>query len=52
MSPTLSIPDALTLEEVANYLRLPKELVDVQPTKGQIPARRIEDTWQFFTRGH
>ncbi len=48
MSPTLSIPDVLTLEEVANYLRLPKELVERQATKGQIPARRIEDTWRFL----
>ena len=48
MSPTLSIPDVLTLEEVANYLRLPKERVDRQATKGQIPARRIEDTWRFL----
>lgn len=48
MSPTISIPDVLTLEEVANYLRLLKELVERQATKGQIPARRIEDTWRFL----
>ena len=40
--------DVLTLEEVADYLRLPTEIVERQARKGQLPARRIEDTWRFL----
>ena len=40
--------DVLTLDEVADYLRLPKETIERQATKGQLPARRIEDTWRFL----
>lgn len=40
--------DVLTLDEVADYLRLPRETVERQATKGQLPARRIEDTWRFL----
>ena len=42
------MPDVLTLEEVSEYLRLPKETIERQATQGQIPARRIEDTWRFL----
>lgn len=48
MSQTMVMPDVLTLEEVADYLRLPKEIVERQATQGQIPGRRIEDTWRFL----
>ena len=37
-----------TLEEVADYLRLPVETVEKQAQRGQLPARRIEDTWRFL----
>jgi excisionase family DNA binding protein len=54
-----TIPDVLTLEEVANYLRLSKETIERQASQGQIPGRRIEDTWRFlkaaiddWLRGH
>jgi excisionase family DNA binding protein len=47
-SATRFIPDVLTLDEVAGYLRLPKEVVERQARKGQIPARQIEDTWRFL----
>jgi|GEM_PF-730344 len=40
--------DVLTLEEVADYLRLPTETIERQANKGQLPARRIEDTWRFL----
>ncbi len=40
--------DVLTLEEVADYLRLPKETVEREAQKGQLPVRRIEDTWRFL----
>jgi excisionase family DNA binding protein len=48
MSQVMMAPDVLTLEEVANYLRLPKETVERQATQGQIPGRRVEDTWRFL----
>ncbi len=38
----------LTLEEVADYLRLPRETVERQATHGRLPGRRIEDTWRFL----
>lgn len=38
----------LTLDEVADYLRLPIETVERQANRGQLPARRIEDTWRFL----
>lgn len=40
--------EVLTLDEVAVYLRLPKETVERQAMRGQLPARRIEDTWRFL----
>lgn len=40
--------DVLTLDEVADYLRLPKETVERQAAKGELPARRIEYTWRFL----
>lgn len=44
----MTMPDVLTLEEVADYLRLPRETVERQAARGQIPGRRIEDTWRFL----
>lgn len=40
--------EVLTIEEVADYLRLPLEVVERQAAKGQLPARRIEDAWRFL----
>jgi len=48
MSQAMIVPDVLTLEETADYLRLPKEIVEQQAAQGQIPGRRIEDTWRFL----
>lgn len=42
------MPDVLTLEEVAQYLRLPKDAIERQAARGQIPGKRIEDTWRFL----
>ncbi len=42
------MPNVLTLEETAEYLRLPKETIERQAKKGQLPGRRIEDTWRFL----
>jgi excisionase family DNA binding protein len=40
--------EVLTLEEAANYLRLPPEMIERQAALGQIPGRKIEDTWRFL----
>jgi excisionase family DNA binding protein len=48
MSQATITSEVLTLEEVANYLRLPKEIIERQAVRGQIPGRRIEDTWRFL----
>ena len=48
MSQTAFAPRVLTLEETATYLRLPAITVERQATLGQIPGRRIEDTWRFL----
>jgi excisionase family DNA binding protein len=48
MAQTVRLPDVLTLEEAANYLRLPKDTVERQAARGLIPGRWIEDTWRFL----
>jgi excisionase family DNA binding protein len=48
MSQVVTMPDVLTLEEAANYLRLPKDMVERQASRGLIPGRRIEDNWRFL----
>ena len=48
MSQSISIPDVLTLDEAARYLRIPQETIERQAARGQIPGRRIEDTWRFL----
>jgi excisionase family DNA binding protein len=41
-------PSVLTLEEVAGYLRLPPDVVAREAARGQIPGRKVEDTWRFL----
>ena len=48
MSHVTDTPEVLTLEEVAAYLRLPKDTVARQAARGSIPGRQIEDTWRFL----
>ena len=48
MSQTTETPEVLTLEEVAAYLRLPKDTIARQASQGYIPGRQIEDTWRFL----
>jgi len=48
MDQTIFAPRVLTLEETASYLRLPETIVERQAKLGQIPGRRIEDTWRFL----
>lgn len=40
--------EVFTLEEVADYLRLPQETVMRQAAQGNLPGRKIEDTWRFL----
>lgn len=40
--------EVLTLEEVAAYLRLPKDTISRQAEQGNIPGRQIEETWRFL----
>ncbi len=42
------LPQVLTIDEVAAYLRLPKEIVERQAEHGRIPGRCIETTWRFL----
>lgn len=44
------LQDVLTLDEVAQYLRLPKETIERQAIQGKIPGRRIEETWRFLRK--
>lgn len=37
----------LTLEELAEYLKLSPEVVLNQANQGRLPGRKIEDTWRF-----
>jgi excisionase family DNA binding protein len=40
--------DVLTLEEVAAYLRIPKETIQREAARGRIPGRQLDDTWRFL----
>lgn len=42
------VQDVLTLEEAADYLRLPQETLARQAAEGNIPGRRIEKSWRFL----
>jgi len=42
------MPEVLTLDEVADYLRLPKTIVEAQISQAKMPGRRIADTWRFL----
>ncbi len=48
MAQELTTPDVLTLEEAANYLRLPKDIIEKHAAEGDIPGRRVEETWRFL----
>jgi excisionase family DNA binding protein len=40
--------EVLTIEEVADYLRLPEEIVLQEAAQGHLPGRKIADTWRFL----
>jgi hypothetical protein len=37
----------LTLEELADYLKLSPEVILNQANQGRLPERKIEDTWRY-----
>lgn len=43
MNQAMMMPDVLTLEEVASYLRLPKEVIKCQFLSGKLPGRKFRD---------
>jgi Helix-turn-helix domain len=38
----------LTIEELADYLKLSPEVTLNQSNQGKLPGRKIEDTWRFL----
>lgn len=48
MAQSMTLPEVLTIEEAASYLRLPKETIEEEAAYGKIPGRRIKDTWRFL----
>jgi excisionase family DNA binding protein len=40
--------DVLTLDEVAELLRVPSEQVRVRAMEGDLPGRRFGDEWRFL----
>lgn len=43
-----TLPEVLTLEEVAAYLRLAPETILHHAGQGQLPGRQIEGNWRFL----
>jgi excisionase family DNA binding protein len=48
MKPVVKLPDVLTLQEAARYLRISKETVNRLADQGVIPSRRINRQWRFL----
>jgi excisionase family DNA binding protein len=42
------MPEVLTPEEAATYLRLPQDTLLREAEHGQIPGRQVADTWRFL----
>src|SRR5437870_836346 len=43
-----TVPEVLTLEEAASYLRLPEATIEREALQGHIPGRKIEESWRFL----
>lgn len=46
-----AVSEVFTLEEAADYLKLPLDTVEREASRGHIPGRRIEDAWRFLKSG-
>ncbi len=45
---TATLPNVLTLEETAAYLRLSPEVVAQEAIAGNIPGKQVNNTWRFL----
>jgi excisionase family DNA binding protein len=50
MPSTMTLPDVLTTEEVAEFLRLSEDTVRHYAARLMIPGRQIGDQWRFSRR--
>jgi hypothetical protein len=48
MTQSLTFTNILTLEEVAQYLRLSPTVIAQQASIGNIPGQQIDDDWRFL----
>ncbi len=48
MPETTTMPEVLTLEAAARFLKLSPEAVARQAEAGQIPGRQLEGSWRFL----
>ncbi len=48
MAETTTIPEVLTLEAAAQFLKLPSSEVAQQAEAGQIPGRQVGGSWRFL----
>ena len=48
MPETLTIPEVLTLDDAAHFLKLSPEAVARQAEAGYIPGRQVEGSWRFL----
>jgi hypothetical protein len=48
MSQAAKLSEVLTLQEAAEFLRLPPETVERQALQGNIPGQLIEGSWRFL----
>ena len=48
MPETTTMPEVLTLEDAAHFLKLAPDAVARQAEAGQIPGRQVEGTWRFL----
>jgi excisionase family DNA binding protein len=47
MATTVARPEVMTLEEVAEFLRLPEATVRQYAARLEIPGRQVGDQWRF-----
>lgn len=50
MATTVARPEVMTLEEVAEFLRLPESTVRHHAARLEIPGRQVGDQWRFSRR--
>jgi excisionase family DNA binding protein len=50
MASVTSLPDVLTLDELAEFLRVPNEIVAKHVAGKRIPGQQIGDEWRFSRR--